>query len=164
MIESKNHLLLAQLAEGLPICSHPYATIGEKIGLSESQVIERLRYLQKKGTIKRLGIIVKHATLGYRANAMIVWRIPEAEIDIVAQKMLKFSFVTLCYQRPMLPEWSYNLYCMIHGKNKVTVENQLAQLIKQCDLSTVEKEILFSSRCFKQRGAVYTANSSFNEK
>ena len=158
MIEDKDHLLLAQIAEGLPICSRPYAIMGEKIGLSEAQVIERLSYLQKKGIIKRLGIIVKHATLGYRANAMIVWRIPQAEIDIVAQEMLKFSFVTLCYQRPMLPEWPYNLYCMIHGKNKVTVENQLAQLIEQCGLETIEKQILFSSRCFKQRGAVYTAN------
>jgi DNA-binding Lrp family transcriptional regulator len=158
MIENKDYLLLAQIAEGLPICSHPYAIMGEKIGLSEAQVIERLTYLQDRGMIKRLGIIVKHATLGYRANAMIVWRIPEADIDFVAQEMLKFSFVTLCYQRPMLPEWPYNLYCMIHGKNKVTVENQLAQLIEQCGLETIEKQILFSSRCFKQRGAVYTAN------
>ena len=158
MIENKDYLLLAQIAEGLPICSHPYAIMGEKIGLSEAQVIERLTYLQNKGMIKRLGIIVKHATLGYRANAMIVWRIPEADIDFVAQEMLKFSFVTLCYQRPMLPEWPYNLYCMIHGKNKVTVEKQLAQLIEQCGLETVEKQILFSSRCFKQRGAIYTAN------
>jgi DNA-binding Lrp family transcriptional regulator len=158
MIENKDYLLLAQIAEGLPICSHPYAIMGEKIGLSEAQVIERLTYLQDRGMIKRLGIIVKHATLGYRANAMIVWRITEADIDFVAQEMLKFSFVTLCYQRPMLPEWPYNLYCMIHGKNKVTVEKQLAQLIEQCGLETVEKQILFSSRCFKQRGAVYTAN------
>ena len=158
MIDDKDHLLLAQIAEGLPICSRPYAIMGEKIGLSEAQVIERLTYLQDRGMIKRLGIIVKHATLGYRANAMIVWRIPEADIDFVAQEMLKFSFVTLCYQRPMLPEWPYNLYCMIHGKNKVTVEKQLAQLIEQCGLETVEKQILFSSRCFKQRGAVYTAN------
>ncbi len=158
MIENKDYLLLAQIAEGLPICSHPYAIMGEKIGLSEAQVIERLTYLQDRGMIKRLGIIVKHATLGYRANAMIVWRIPEADIDFVAQEMLKFSFVTLCYQRPMLPEWPYNLYCMIHGKNKVTVKNQLAQLIEQCGLETIEKQILFSSRCFKQRGAVYTAN------
>jgi DNA-binding Lrp family transcriptional regulator len=158
MIENKDYLLLAQIAEGLPICSHPYAIMGEKIGLSEAQVIERLTYLQDRGMIKRLGIIVKHATLGYRANAMIVWRIPEADIDFVAQEMLKFSFVTLCYQRPMLPEWPYNLYCMIHGKNKVTVEKQLAQLIEQCGLETVEKQILFSSRCFKQRGAIYTAN------
>ena len=158
MIENKDYLLLAQIAEGLPICSHPYAIMGEKIGLSEAQVIERLTYLQDRGMIKRLGIIVKHATLGYRANAMIVWRITEADIDFVAQEMLKFSFVTLCYQRPMLPEWPYNLYCMIHGKNKVTVEKQLAQLIEQCGLETIEKQILFSSRCFKQRGAIYTAN------
>ena len=158
MIENKDHLLLAQIAEGLPICCDPYAVIGECIGLSEAQVIERLSYLQEKGIIKRLGIIVKHATLGYRANAMIVWRIPEADIDFVAQEMLKLSFVTLCYQRPMRPEWPYNLYCMIHGKNKTKVNAQLAQLIEDCNLREVEKQILFSSRCFKQRGAIYTAN------
>ena len=158
MIDHKDALLLTQIAEGLPICSRPYALIGERIGLSESEVIERITHLQKTGLIKRLGIIVKHATLGYRANAMIVWRIPEADIDFVAQEMLKLSFVTLCYQRPMRPEWPYNLYCMIHGKNKDTVQSQLAQLIEQCGLETVEKQILFSSRCFKQRGAIYTAN------
>ena len=158
MIEHKDALLLTQIAEGLPICSRPYALIGERIGLSESEVIERITHLQKTGMIKRLGIIVKHATLGYRANAMIVWRIPEADIDFVAQEMLKLSFVTLCYQRPMLPEWPYNLYCMIHGKNKTKVNAQLAQLIEDCNLREVEKQILFSSRCFKQRGAVYTAN------
>ena len=156
MIEHQDALLLAQLAEGLPICSRPYAVMGERIGLSELDVIERIAYLQKTGMIKRLGIIVRHATLGYRANAMIVWHIPQADVDVVAQKMLQFSFVTLCYQRPMLPEWPYNLYCMIHGKNKETVHYQLAQLIEHCDLGTVEKQILFSSRCFKQRGAVYT--------
>ena len=156
MIDYKDALLLTQIAKGLPICSHPYAVIGERIGLSESEVIKRITHLQKMGMIKRLGIIVKHATLGYRANAMIVWRIPEADIDFVAQEMLKLSFVTLCYQRPMRPEWPYNLYCMIHGKNKTKVNAQLAQLIEDCNLREVEKQILFSSRCFKQRGAVYT--------
>ena len=63
MIEHKDALLLTQIAEGLPICSRPYALIGERIGLSESEVIERITHLQKTGMIKRLGIIVKHATL-----------------------------------------------------------------------------------------------------
>ncbi|HCT99551.1 MAG TPA: AsnC family protein [Methylococcaceae bacterium] len=160
MIDEKDYQLLAQIADGLPLCSHPYAVIGKKIGLSEAQIIERLTMLQKNGNIKRLGVIVKHATLGYRANAMVVWRIPEENVEIVAQAMLQFSFVTLCYQRPMLPEWPYNLYCMIHGKNKETVQCQLAQLIEVCGLAVVDKQILFSSRCFKQRGAVYTANGT----
>ena len=159
MIEHKDALLLTQIAEGLPICSRPYALIGERIVLSESEVIVRITHLHNTGRINRLGSIVKHATLGYRANAMIVWRIPEADIDFVAQEMLQFSFVTLCYQRPILKEWPYNLYCMIHGKNKITVNTQLAQLIEHCNLCKVEKQILFSSRCFKQRGAIYTTTS-----
>jgi hypothetical protein len=44
---------------------------------------------------------------------------------------------------------------MIHGKDKATVLSQLEQLVEACGLSSFDKEILFSNRCFKQRGAIY---------
>jgi DNA-binding Lrp family transcriptional regulator len=73
--------------------------------------------LQAQGVIKRFGVIVKHAAVGYCHNAMVVWHVPEAKIDAIAAQLLTFSFVTLCYQRPMLAQWPYNLYCMIHWEN-----------------------------------------------
>jgi DNA-binding Lrp family transcriptional regulator len=155
MLDELNQKLLAQISEGLPICSRPYLEIGEKLGISENDVLSRLKILQTSGIIKRFGVVVKHSTLGYRANAMCVWRIPENQVDNIAQQCLKFSFVTLCYQRPALPDWNYNLYCMIHGKDRNTVLNQLSELKKMCGLQAFEHQILFSRKCFKQRGAIY---------
>ena len=155
MLDDLNQQLLAQVAEGLPICSRPYLEISERLGISENEVISRLEMLQQVGIIKRFGVIVKHSTLGYRANAMCVWQIPDNQIDNIAEKCLQFSFVTLCYQRPALPDWNYNLYCMIHGKDRNTVLNQLAQLKEMCGLEMFEHQILFSRKCFKQRGAIY---------
>ena len=61
----------------LPFVSRPYAAIGKKIGLSEKEVIEHLADWQADGTIRRMGVIVRHHELGYRANAMVVWNIPD---------------------------------------------------------------------------------------
>lgn len=157
MLDELNQQLLVQLSEGLPICSQPYLEIGKRLNLSETDVIERLKQLQNTGLIKRFGVIVKHAAVGYRANAMCVWQIPETQIDKIAQQLVQFSFVTLCYQRPALPEWQYNLYCMIHGKDKKTVLAQLALLNETCQLQSFNQQVLFSRRCFKQRGAIYSS-------
>ena len=156
MIESLDYQLIASVQQGLPITSRPYATIAEQLGVSEQLVIERLRALKNQGLIKRWGVVVKHRQLGYRANAMIVIDVPDHLLAEVAQQISQHSFVNLCYQRPRQGSfWPYNLYCMIHGKCRETVLQQWQALVDSCNLSDFSYEILFSRRCFKQRGALY---------
>lgn len=157
MLDARDFQLLAEIQLGLPISPRPYRDIGLTLGIPEAEVIERLTILKQSGLIKRLGVIVKHRQLGYRANAMIVWNIPEAKIRALGELISRSSFVTLCYHRPSTPEWPYNLYCMIHGKDRGTVLAQLEQLSRECHLDQFDREILFSQRCFKQRGAFYRA-------
>ena len=155
MLDAQDRQLLEHIQLGLPVCPRPYLEIGKLCGMTEAEVIERLTRLKQQGLIKRMGVIVKHRQLGYHANAMIVWNIPDNLIKQRGSVISQFSFVTLCYQRPRQPEWPYNLYCMIHGKDKASVLKQLEQLVDACSLSAFDQEILFSNRCFKQRGAIY---------
>lgn len=155
MLDERDLKLLAEIQQGLPICPKPYQEIGASIDMPETEVIERLSRLRQLGLIKRMGVIVKHRQLGYRANAMIVWDIPDELIKKLGREISQFSFVTLCYQRPRQPEWPYNLYCMIHGKNRSTVLGQLEHITGALGLTHFDRQILFSRRCFKQRGAVY---------
>jgi DNA-binding Lrp family transcriptional regulator len=155
MIDSRDLELLGRIQTGLPVCPRPYAEIGRCCGMPESEVIERLARLKQQGFIKRMGVIVKHRKLGYRANAMVVWNIPDDQVKQLGVHMSRFPFVTLCYQRPRRPGWPYNLFCMIHGKDRATVLQQLEQLADACSLAGFDHEVLFSRRCFKQRGAVY---------
>lgn len=155
MIDDRDRQLLEHIQLGLPVCARPYLEIGRHCDMPENEVIERLTRLKQQGLIKRMGVIVKHRQLGYRANAMVVFNVPDDLIKLLGAQISRFSFVTLCYQRPRYPEWPYNLYCMIHGKDRATVLTQLDQLIDACGLGTFDKEILFSNRCFKQRGAIY---------
>jgi len=155
MLDARDRQLLSLVADGLPLCPRPYAQIGLNMAMTEPEVIGRLAALQQQGLIKRLGVIVKHQPLGYRANAMIVWNIPDPQVKTLGREISRLPFVNLCYQRPRLPEWPYNLYCMIHGKDRETVLAQLAELEVACGLEPTDRQILFSRRCFKQRGAVY---------
>jgi DNA-binding Lrp family transcriptional regulator len=156
IVDIKDRQLLETFQQGLTISSRPYAELGVRLGLSENEVIERLARLQQAGLIKRLGVIVKHRKLGYCANAMVVWDIPDEQVREFGRRISSFEFVTLCYRRPRHgASWPYNLYCMIHGKTRETVLEQLSMLEQACKLSAFNREILFSRRCFKQRGAIY---------
>lgn len=146
--------LIEAIQGGLPLASRPYAVIGETIGMEEMEVIARIGSLLERGLIKRLGVVVRHHELGYRANGMVVWDLPDTAVDEIAARFKGFSFITLCYRRPRcLPDWPYNLFCMIHGRSRQAVEQQLEQLIKELRLETIPHEILFSRRRFKQCGA-----------
>jgi len=156
MIEPIDLQLITAVQEGLPIASRPYALIAEQLNLSEKDVIARLGKLKQQGLIKRLGVIVKHRRLGYQSNAMIVFNIPDTLVSQMGQQISQFHFVNLCYQRPRRgDQWPYNLFCMIHGKTREKVLQQLSYLIESCTLEHYAHDILFSRRCFKQRGALY---------
>ena len=148
--------LLAAIQNGLPITPHPYADIAARIDITEQAVLERLALLQHAGIIKRFGIVVRHHELGIAANAMVVWDVSDEQVDRLGACLANFEFVSLCYRRPRrLPQWRYNLYCMIHGKSRDEVLAHLTHMIQSCGLQALPHEVLFSKRRFKQRGAAY---------
>jgi DNA-binding Lrp family transcriptional regulator len=155
MIDSVDRQLIVAVQQGLPITSRPYLAIAQQLAITEQEVIDRLAGLKQQGLIKRLGVIVQHRKLGYQANAMVVWAIPDEVVDNIGRKLSQEKFVNLCYQRPRRENWHYNLYCMIHGKSRDTVLLQLQQLIETHALAGFDYQVLFSRRCFKQRGAIY---------
>jgi DNA-binding Lrp family transcriptional regulator len=156
--------LIALIGEGLPLVSRPYAALAERLGCSESRIIDGIQRLEMRGDLKRFGVVVRHRRLGYRANGMVVWDIPDAEVAEAGRRIGAYDFVTLCYRRPRrLPAWRYNLFSMIHGRDRDTVVAQVERIASQCGLQDVARRILFSGRCFRQRGARYRLAKAANE-
>ena len=148
--------LIAAIQDGLPVVSQPYAEIAGRLGLTQQAVISRLQELQDGGYIKRMGVVVRHRALGYRANAMVVWDVPDADIERIGKLLADENCVTLCYQRPRrLPDWPYNLFCMIHGRARDSVLRRLDRIIEVHGLHDIPRDVLFSTRSFKQCGAHY---------
>jgi len=148
--------LLAALADGLPIAKDPYRQLGLKADLSEGQVIATLRGWIDVGIVRRFGAVVRHRPLGYRANAMAVWDVPDGEVRDAGARLAALAPVTLCYRRArQLPDWPYNLFCMIHGRERGAVQRAVSEVARAAGLEGYPRETLFSTRCFAQRGARY---------
>ena len=158
VLSESDRILLDAVSGGLPLAPRPYAVLGERIGMDEGEVITRLQALLAAGVIKRLGVVVRHRALGYRANAMVVWDVPDERVADIGERMARLRYVTLCYRRPRRPPvWPYNLFCMIHGQDRDTVLAQIDDAVARLGLSDIPRDVLFSRRCFKQRGACYAA-------
>ncbi len=72
-LSTTDRRLIAALADGLPLVSHPYAAIGQDIGLSEEAVLDRLRALIDGG-VGRLLASHRNVTLCYRRPRRLpVW-------------------------------------------------------------------------------------------
>jgi DNA-binding Lrp family transcriptional regulator len=156
-ITAEDRKLIKSVEKGLPIISRPYAEIAKQLNTTEANVISRLQYLIENGAIKRYGVVVRHKELGYTANGMVVWNIPDDQVDELGTCIGKYDCVTLSYRRPRrLPDWSYNLFTMVHGSNREEVTQKVEEIVEKCNLQNIEHTILFSTRRFKQRGASYS--------
>ncbi len=160
-VGARDRALLDAIRDGLPLVSSPYAAVGARIGQSEREVIRRLERLIAGGIIKRFGVVVRHRELGYGANAMVVWDVPDRRAAKLGRRLAARDSVTLCYRRARsLPAWPYNLYCMIHGRDRAAVRACIDRLIEQCGLYGLPYAVLFSRRRFKQRGANYSGHGA----
>jgi DNA-binding Lrp family transcriptional regulator len=125
----------------------------------ESDVLTRIAGWLDEGMIKRFGVVVRHYELGYRANAMVVFDVPDEDVDQLGRQFAAEAGVTLCYRRSRsLPHWRYNLYCMVHGRSREEVQPVIERLGR---LAGVPTQALFSTRRFKQCGARYFPEASF---
>ena len=165
LTEIKKTQLRKLIETGLPKELQPYQVLAEAIDCTEQQVLAQIASWQKTGLIRRFGLVVKHRKIGYNANAMVVWNIDSKQVDTFAAKLAKREEVSLCYRRPRrLPDWPYNLFCMIHGTDKDVVLQQIQAITKEISLTKIEKDILFSYKAYKQKGASYHKSKSLKNK
>jgi len=154
LVDDLDRQLLRALEAGLPLVLRPYHELANRIGWNESQVLARLQSLIERRIITRFGCILRHRKLGYQANAMAVWDVPDDKVDDIAKILARRDEVTLCYRRTRRPPaWPYNLFAMIHGQERKVVTGQIAQAAQATGLQQYASATLFSWSCFKQSAA-----------
>jgi DNA-binding Lrp family transcriptional regulator len=152
-INALDRRLIAALQPGLELVPQPFARLAEETGMQESALAGRLAEWIDEGCIKRFGVVVRHHELGYKANAMLVFDVPDELVSTVGQRLAREPGVTLCYRRQRhLPHWQANLFCMVHGRSREAVEPVIERL---CQVAGYPCKALFSLRRFKQCGAKY---------
>lgn len=155
-LSDADRALIGAMQAGLPLCAQPYQALADTLGSAQEAIVQRIQAWLDNGTLKRFGVVLRHHELGYTANAMVVHDIPDALVSELGQRLGQHPGVTLCYRRPRVEgQWRYNLFCMVHGRERAQVEQQIAELRSHYALQDYPHAVLFSRERFKQQGARY---------
>jgi len=138
---------------GLPLTARPYHEIAAQIGVPPELVMRRMQAMQEDGVIRRIGAVPNHYALGWSANGMTVWDVLNDRVDELGQQIGALEFVSHCYRRPRrLPDWRFNLFAMVHGRDRAEVEVKAKQIADLLELNCRSHSILYSTKILKKTG------------
>ncbi len=138
---------------GLGLSLRPYDAVAMEAGIDTGEVIRRMKRMSEAGAMRRVGVVPNHYALGYRANGMTVWDVPDELIGELGRKIGALDFVSHCYHRPrLLPDWPYNLFAMVHGRDRAEAEAHAHEIAAALGPADHGHGILFSTRILKKSG------------
>ncbi|WP_323717729.1 siroheme decarboxylase subunit beta [Paracoccus aminovorans] len=156
VLRAGDRALMQALSCGLALVPRPFAALAAGLDRPEPEVIARIAALAEARILTRVGVILRHRALGWVANAMVVWQ--PGRIEAAGRALAQLPGVTLCYQRRTVPGiWDWPLFCMIHARSRPEALAVLDRARALPELAGVPHKVLFSTRCFKQRGALIEA-------
>ncbi|QID33488.1 siroheme decarboxylase subunit alpha [Pampinifervens florentissimum] len=139
--------------EDMPLVKRPFLEWSKKLGVKEQELIELMRSLKERGILRRIGAILFHRRAGWIANGMAVWNVEKERVEEVGRFIAGFKGVSHCYERTTNAVWRYNLFSMVHGRDRGEVEALVRKIAEE--LSLKDYKVLFSKREFKKRRVRY---------
>ncbi|HNT35999.1 MAG TPA: hypothetical protein PKH07_13500 [bacterium] len=154
--------MVRALQQPFPLVEEPFRAMAAEAKCSEDQLLEQIRRWLSDGTIRRFGARVRHHVVGYAANGMAVWSVPETQVQQFGVCIARFPQVSHCYERQVCPQWRYNLYAMIHAAERQQVK-EVHKLISD-EIGHWDHEILFSVEEFKKSAPVYFFEKKYGDE
>lgn len=155
--------IMAEIQISIPMTKRPFATIAQKLGLAEEEVIAKIREYGEKKYYRRFGATLRHQKAGFTANGMGIWSVPEeAERARLGELLANRPEVSHAYERPSFPDWPYHLFTMIHGESEQEVQEIAKRMSEETGIK--DYDILFSIREFKKTSMMYFGQRSVGEE
>ncbi len=153
LLDAVDRAIVAATQAGLPLEPRPYRAVAAQVGVSEAEVMRRLRRMLAAGVVRRIAAVPNHYALGYRANGMSVWDVPDERASELGRRIGALDFVSHCYRRPRhRPHWPYNLFAMVHGRSRAEVEQKVAEIAGLLGPDDRGHAVLYSTRMLKKAG------------
>ena len=151
---------IRELQKDMEIIDEPFVNAAKNLGITEDELFSKMKHYESMGVLRRFAAILRHRQVGFTANGMIVWKVPEDRITSVGETLGSFPQVSHCYERPTYDDWPYNVFSMIHCKTHDEAYEVAKTIQDQIDVN--EYKILFSSREFKKTRVEYFVENSFS--
>lgn len=140
--------LVHLMQDDLPVCARFFEPLAQQAGVDEAALLGQLRAWQTSGVLRRVGLLLRHREIGFKANGMCCWDVPEADVLEVGRRVASFPEVTHCYERPRMDIFPFRLYAMIHTPTWQGTQQLFAHIAREVGLP--EGQLLLSMTEFKK--------------
>lgn len=148
MIGEADKRMIRVLQQDLPVVAEPFAAWAESAGVSVEQLLASVKSYQEQSVMRRFSAVLHHREVGFSANGMGVWVVPEADRERFGQIAAGFDAVSHCYLRPTYPDWPYSIFTMVHAKDEGACRAVLEAIRQAAGVG--EYGALFSSVQYKK--------------
>jgi DNA-binding Lrp family transcriptional regulator len=124
--------LLDEFQRDFPLESRPFAMLAERLGIGETEVLERLDRLQESGAISRIGAALAPHRAGWSTLAAMI--VPEAEMTEIARLVSAYPEVNHNYER----EHEFNLWFVVTAPSRERVDAVLCEIATRTWLPLLE--------------------------
>lgn len=122
-MDQHDRAIINALQGGFPICDRPYAEVAARLGLSEQELIERLRALLDAGVLSRFGPMYHAERMG-GSLVLTAMQVPAAEFERVAEKVNAMPEIAHNYER----EHELNMWFVVATGTPEEAEEALARI------------------------------------
>lgn len=125
-----------------PLCARPYRALGNKLNISENEVIKRIKNLKKAHIIRRIGATFDSRKLGWKTT-LVAMKVMPNRLDTVAEAVSAYTEVTHNYQRRN----EYNLWFTLTCPDETAMQRIINNLKRHRGL--IKMRLLPATKIFK---------------
>lgn len=140
--------VVAKSQGDLPLVEEPFARYARDLEMDQDAFLTYLQDFLERGVMRRFAGLLYHRRAGFRANGMSVWEVAEERLDEVGSHLAGYRCISHCYQRAVTEHWPYNVFAMIHKTSRSEVEDLVATLEEELDITA--GPVLYSVEEYKK--------------
>jgi DNA-binding Lrp family transcriptional regulator len=127
LVDQTDLAILNALQDDLPLVSRPWKTIADRLNITETEIICRMKNLEDSGIIRGISPVLESRSLGLHAATLVALHVPEERLDEIAALISSYAEVSHNFQR----DHYYSLWFTIAAENEEGIQRVLHEILQQ---------------------------------
>jgi DNA-binding Lrp family transcriptional regulator len=132
LMDEMDRMILNEIQSHFPIEARPYQVLGEKLGCSEEEVLQRVQDLKDREVIRRIGANCNSRKLGY-TSTLCAAKVPSRLMARFVEVVNSYMGVTHNYRR----DHDYNIWFTLIAPSEEKIESILSEIVELTEVGEV---------------------------
>jgi DNA-binding Lrp family transcriptional regulator len=127
LVDQTDLAILNALQDDLPLVSRPWKAIADRLNISETDMIDRMKNLKESGIIRDISPVLESRSLGLHAATLVALHVPEERLEEIAAVISSYAEVSHNFQR----DHYYSLWFTLAAQNEEGIQRVLHEILHQ---------------------------------